>query len=62
MYEDIAADCISMAREIVEEYNKKCQLRFINKFSIFISLIRVVAYIFIMNFCSESVKDYIIVI
>lgn len=49
-----------MAREIVEEYNKKCQIRFINKFSIFLALIRVVAYVFIMNFCNESVKDYVI--
>ncbi|CAD8083266.1 unnamed protein product [Paramecium primaurelia] len=60
LYEDIAANCISMAREIVEEYNKKCQIRFINKFSIFLALIRVVAYVFIMNFCNESVKDYVI--
>ena len=50
-----------MAKEIVEEYNKKCNLSFINKFSIFVAVSRIGAYILIMYFCSESVKDYIIV-
>ncbi|CAD8157903.1 unnamed protein product [Paramecium octaurelia] len=62
LYEELAANCISIAKEIVEEYNKKCHLRFINKFSILIALARVIAYIFIMNFCSESVKDYVIAV
>ncbi|CAD8125562.1 unnamed protein product [Paramecium sonneborni] len=61
-YEEIAASCISMAKEIIEEYNKKCNLRFINKFSIFVALTRIVAYIFIMNFNNQSFNDYIIIV
>ncbi|CAK84320.1 unnamed protein product (macronuclear) [Paramecium tetraurelia] len=57
-YEEVAASCISMAKEIVEEFNKKCHINFINKFSIFVALVRVAAYVLIMNFCNESVKDY----
>ncbi|CAD8164394.1 unnamed protein product [Paramecium octaurelia] len=57
-YEEIAANCTSMAREIVQEFNQKCNLRFINQFSIFVALVRVAAYVFIMTFCHESVKGY----
>ena len=51
-YEEIAANCLSMSKEIIEEFNSKCDIRFINKFSIFVATSRIGAYILIMNFCN----------
>ncbi|CAD8125208.1 unnamed protein product [Paramecium sonneborni] len=60
--EEIAADGFLMAKEIINEFNKKYDYKFGIKLGIILGLIRVGLYIKIMKLCDESVKSTGIVV
>lgn len=51
-----------IAKEIINEFNEKCQARFAVRIAFFIAFLRVIIYLCVKNFCDETISDYLIVI
>lgn len=51
-----------MAKEIINEFNKKNSFNFAINLAIILAIIRVGLYIMIMKLCEESVKSIAIVV
>ncbi|CAD8088313.1 unnamed protein product [Paramecium primaurelia] len=60
--EEVAADGFLMAKEIINEFNKKNSFNFAINLAIILAIIRVGLYIMIMKLCEESVKSIAIVV